>query len=35
MKAKPEGRKYRNRPINLTNNDLVEDVQPDWQPLVN
>ena len=27
-------RKYRNRPINLTNNS-VTDYAPDWQPLVN
>lgn len=32
MKAKPEGRK--NRPKNLTNNDVV-DYQPDRHPLVN
>ena len=33
MKAKPEGET--NRPKNLTNNDVVYDEQPDWQPLVN
>jgi Tol biopolymer transport system component len=33
MKARPEGSK--NRPINLTKNDVVSDGLPDWQPLVN
>jgi TolB protein len=33
MKAKPEGKK--NRPKNLTNNDVALDYKPDWQPLAN
>jgi hypothetical protein len=31
MKARPEGRK--NRPKNLTKNEEVDDVRPDWQPI--